>query len=187
MQAYINSCASQNIIKNRNINYYSSCSTFSTPENRIKKHDRYKKDNNIILSIVDSIFTRNFVTDSMYIYLESEYNPNKRTRVNLLGGWSSLNSIKITSVCYNELKLEFYEPFALEYIKEDNGYIYDNDDLEMYLYGETVKELKESFYEDLVVSWKLYVKCEEEELTDGAKELRKKLLNLIKEIHDGIQ
>ena len=52
----------------------------------------------------------------------------------------------------------------------------------MYLYGESIEELKESFYEDLVVSWKLYVKCDEDELTDGAKDLRKKLLNIVKEI-----
>lgn len=123
---------------------------------------------------------------SMYRILKGEYNSSRHKKESLLGVWSSLNNIKIDNICYGDLSLKFYEPFVLNYVKEDDGYIYDNNKLEMYLYGESLEDLKEAFYEDLVVSWKLYVQCDEEELTEGAKNLRKTLLKLVEEIPNGI-
>ena len=64
-------------------------------------------------------------------------------------------------------------------IDQISKFIYDNKELECYIAGESIKELKESFYEDIVVSWKLYVECDISELDSGAIELRNNLERLL--------
>lgn len=164
---------------------YTDCSTNTYYKNTSTKFNEYNKRNRYNDHASFEILA-DCISKGMYRILKGEYNSSRHKKVSLLGVWSSLNSIKINNIRYGDLSLRFYEPFVLNYVKEDDGYIYDNSELEMYLYGKSIEDLKEAFYEDLVVSWKLYVQCDEEELTEGAKELRKTLLKLLEEIPNGI-
>lgn len=89
------------------------------------------------------------------------------------------DTIIIHKIHFASYTLEFNEPFTLKYILKDGIFIYDNKELECYIAGESIKELKESFYEDIVVSWKLYVECDISELDSGAIELRNNLERLL--------
>jgi|LSQX01.2.fsa_nt_gb hypothetical protein len=97
---------------------------------------------------------------------------------NFIGVWNS--KFIISSVEYDDIKLTLYKPLFIQYYKNDYGYYCDYEYLDIHSYGETLAELKKSFEEDLVVAWKLYVECDESILSPDAKELRKKILEVMK-------
>lgn len=88
-----------------------------------------------------------------------------------------LNKVSCDNLC-----LEFNNPFLIEYKHENIGYTYDNKELDIYLYGESLEELKMDFEENIIVAWKLYVECNESELNPGAIKLRNKLKQLVKTV-----
>lgn len=91
-------------------------------------------------------------------------------------------TLKIDTVKGDDLVLKFKNSFIIAYKREGEGYIYDNDELGIYLYGEDLQELKDDFEENIIVAWELYVDCDESELNPGAIKLRNKLKKLIEKV-----
>ena len=123
------------------------------------------------------------------IYVIDKLNADKKvmwihTDINkkILGVDNLAHTLKIEIVKGDGLVLKFKNPFIITYTKEEDGFIYDNDELGIYLYGKNLNELKEDFDENVIVAWKLYVDCDESELNSGAIKLRNKLKELIEEV-----
>jgi len=79
-----------------------------------------------------------------------------------------------------EFNLKLNNTLFLNYYEDKYGFYCDYEELDIHSYGATLDELKDSFNEDFIIAWELYVECAEEQLTQDAKELRKKLLRLAK-------
>lgn len=116
-----------------------------------------------------------------YKLLQGEYTAMKVS--NLAGEYALMDSISIRMIPYQEDRvLEFFTPYCLKYQMEDGRYVYHSESLDIYSYGETIEELKSSFMEDIIVAWKLYVDCQEDELSNDAKLIRRELTKLLKKV-----
>lgn len=133
---------------------------------------RYKKDLIFLISMNNINSRGNTFNNSMF-----------STYIKMLGEIKmNTDIIVIHKIHFDSYILKFNEPFTLKYILKDGIFVYDNKELECYIAGESIKELEESFYEDIVVSWKLYVECDISELDSGAIELRNTLKKLLTRI-----
>lgn len=94
-----------------------------------------------------------------------------------IGGYSMLELKEFKN---EEFNLKLNNTLFLNYYEDEYGFYCDYEELDIHSYGATLDELKDSFNEDFIIAWELYVECAEEQLTQDAKELRKKLLSLAK-------
>lgn len=81
---------------------------------------------------------------------------------------------------YNSEIFIFKEDYSLRVYKDVKGFYTEDENLELYCYAETLKELKGEISENLAIAWKLYVDCDENELSQDAKDFRKMLIQKVK-------
>lgn len=91
--------------------------------------------------------------------------------------------IYLETISYNNITLNFKKPYRIDICKDSKYHTYycDIPELNIYAAGITEDETLEDIKENLIIDWKTYVKCDIEELSQGAIKLRKKLLELLEE------
>lgn len=92
--------------------------------------------------------------------------------------------ITISKIKTQDYTLKFIKPFELEYRIEDGTYYCEYVDLAIYSCGETLKELKKDFKDDVSESWEMFVECDIYELSDDAVVIRNNLLRLIEKVKE---
>lgn len=85
--------------------------------------------------------------------------------------------IEISDSVY-EFKCDFIYTIKLE----DNVYIAENDLFNIFGYGETMAEAEKQLYESVDDLWDVYVEENDENLDEGALELKKKIMSKIRKI-----
>lgn len=119
-------------------------------------------------------------TSDFFNFDKFGYNLTNSSIINLVG--DKFNMFEITKIESNELILKFYSPINVKYYLDENGYYCDYDELDIHSYGSNLQELIESFKEDVIMAWKLYVDCDEKILSSSALRLRNTILKLLKRI-----
>lgn len=83
----------------------------------------------------------------------------------------------VDEIEYCGLKLKFRREYNLKITFDGKYFNYDCEDYDVYGFGTTLLESLNSFKEDIIIAWKLYVNCDIEELSLDAKEFRMFLLD----------
>lgn len=90
---------------------------------------------------------------------------------------------------YTKQKIEIFDSvyeFKCDFIYtikyEDNVYIAENNLFNIFGYGETIAEAENQLYESIDDLWAVYVEENDENLNDGALELKKQIMDNIRKI-----
>ena len=138
--------------------------------------------------------TSNWVDNSPSFLLNKVIAPNLDTSfslffdnnlipdINYVSGDKVEKKLYFTEVKYDDVVLKLKKEFCVQYYKDEVGYHTEDEKFEIFCYAETIDELRKEINENLVVSWKLYVDCSEDELSEDAKELRNLLLQYMKKV-----
>lgn len=87
------------------------------------------------------------------------------------------NTIKLDKIPYDGDPLIFNSPFYITPILDkDNGYVVEIKELNLFTCAETLDELKFDLLREFAWLWKTYALETDENLTDGAQEIKKYLL-----------
>ncbi len=87
--------------------------------------------------------------------------------------------IPLAEVFINKTKAKLTEPLLLNILFEKQNYIVSHDDLGLLAVSDTLDKAIREIQEEFSLLWKDYVTCPEDELTEGAKRFRVKLVGLI--------
>lgn len=111
------------------------------------------------------------------IMLSSSYTVNMKEDISL-----STKSVKIETIEIEGIVLQFKESFFLNYHMYDNYFCYEYKNLNYYGMGSTLEEMISAFKEDIYADWMMYVENSDVILSNRAKILRNKLINLLQRI-----
>jgi len=82
-------------------------------------------------------------------------------------------------IVFNEVKYELSKKLECKVIFEENNYLISNDELNLSVWGQTRNEAEEAFSFSFHSLFQNYAKQSDENLTEDAKILKEKLLNLV--------
>jgi len=92
--------------------------------------------------------------------------------------------LRFEKIPYKNFILKFKDPLKVDYRIEDGAYYINCDKFEVYAYGETLDELKQSFEEELADAWDAFAECDDvNELSSDAIEIRNNLLSSIEKLN----
>ncbi len=82
-------------------------------------------------------------------------------------------------IVFNEVKYELSKKLECKVVFEENYYLISNDELNINVWGQTRYEAEEAFSFSFYSLYQNYAKQPDENLTEDAKILKEKLLNLV--------
>jgi hypothetical protein len=83
-------------------------------------------------------------------------------------------------IYYGEQIIKLKSPIKVEGVLSGEGWSLYYEPLDIIVSAPTLAECKEDFQEELYVLYEEYVEEEDEKLTESARELKRKLLNMVK-------
>ena len=89
--------------------------------------------------------------------------------------------LPIVKLEYNGLKLNFIKPYMMTVKVEGEYLVHENAKLNMVVYGKTLDELIESFFDDMCFLWRDYALANDSELAPCAIKLKQYLLSQVRE------
>lgn len=95
---------------------------------------------------------------------------------------NSLRTKTISDVLINGNKIKLLEPIQLNVEFVNQRYILYNEDLKLSAISNYLEMAVSEIKEEFSFLWDNYVKCPEEELTEGGKRLRNKLMRIANEL-----
>lgn len=109
-------------------------------------------------------------------------NKCQSSSVNYPIGGVVIGNLTLNTIQYEDVKLKFKQPYKLNY-NTKNGYFYADDiPLNIYCSGKNLDEVREDINVCLAIEWKMYVECDIDELSNGAKKLREFLSSKLERI-----
>jgi hypothetical protein len=90
----------------------------------------------------------------------------------------SLKHINIKSFIIGKVEKHLKEPISVNVVFENDQYIVSNDEMGLLVAAQSMKNAYRDIQDELAILWSEYVNVDEKELTDGAKQFRKKLIYL---------
>jgi len=93
---------------------------------------------------------------------------------------STHNFLSIRSDELNKFGLKFRNNFFISFVKYGEYFAADNLELDIVCTAKSLSELREQVIDDILFKWETYVLSPENELTDKAIQLKKKLLSILK-------
>jgi len=90
----------------------------------------------------------------------------------------SLKQINIKSFRIGKVEKHLKETISVSVVFENDQYIVSNDEMGLLVAAQSMKIAYGEIQEELAILWSEYVNVDENELTDGAKHFRKKLIDL---------
>lgn len=91
----------------------------------------------------------------------------------------SLKHINIKSFMIGKVEKHLKDPISVNVIFENDQYIVSNDEMGLLVAAHSMKNAYEEIQEELAILWSEYVNVDENELTNGAKQFREKLIDLL--------
>ena len=89
-----------------------------------------------------------------------------------------LPHFKINKYKLDSIEKQLNEPISIDIVFEGEQYIASNDELGLLVVAHSMKLVNEGLQEEIAILLSEYVDIKEQELTEGAKEFRKKLIEL---------
>jgi hypothetical protein len=80
---------------------------------------------------------------------------------------------------YGEQIIKLKSPINVEWMLSEEGYSFYYEPLDISVSAPTLDECEEDFQEEFYVLYKVYAKEVDEKLTEGARELKRRILNLV--------
>lgn len=111
--------------------------------------------------------TKNFKPFSFPIF--GKYRSEEKRRVIIPNEFTSYG---------NRVKLNLSN-YVFEAKRENTYWIADDAYLDIHCVGDNIEEISDDFKENLIVAYKLYVSCDENELDSHALQLRRKVKEIV--------
>ena len=87
--------------------------------------------------------------------------------------------IMFKEICYGEQIIKLKSPIKIEAVSSDEEFSLHYEPLDILVSAPTLDECEEDFQEELNVLYEEYAEEADEKLTESARELKSKLLNLV--------
>jgi hypothetical protein len=91
----------------------------------------------------------------------------------------SLKQINIKSFQIGRVEKRLKDPISVNVVFENDQYIVSNDVMGLLVAAQSMKSAYNEIQEELAILWSEYVNVDENELTNGAKQFRNKLIDLV--------
>lgn len=113
----------------------------------------------------------------------NDYTSSVKYRNNTLERSGCINNkIILKYITGQDLTLCFIKPYLVYERYENNEIIFDDNELDIHIVAKDKKDLLNQLNEEFVFLWKEFAKEDENKLHKSAKELKRKILNLLKEV-----
>ncbi len=124
------------------------------------------------------------LNDEKPLIYENEYNHLKNIMGSLLGISIDVQTSQIKSIYFDEINWEQYSFQLVSQLKLDiefteNMWKGENEELEIFLVEDSINDLKSIFQEEFFVMWQVYSQEPDEKLTNKAKQIKNKIMNII--------
>jgi hypothetical protein len=92
---------------------------------------------------------------------------------------SHVKQINIKSFQIGRVEKRLKYPISVNVVFENDQYIVSNDVMGLLVAAQSMKSAYNEIQEELAILWSEYVNVDENELTNGAKQFRNKLIDLV--------
>lgn len=92
--------------------------------------------------------------------------------------------ISVEEIRLREYSYRFKKQINLIIKRVDNYWSLDVEKYDIHCIAQSIDEILQEFLENIDVAWKMYVECDELELTDDAKNLRNILIRDMEKVND---
>lgn len=92
--------------------------------------------------------------------------------------------ISVKEIRLREYSYRFKKQINLIIKRVDNYWSLDVEKYDIHCIAQSIDEVLQEFLENIDVAWKMYVECDELELTDDAKHLRNILIRDMEKVND---
>jgi hypothetical protein len=96
-------------------------------------------------------------------------------------GWKIWSRLEVSRVVGKGNQLHFRRPLSLDvaFAEQEKEFVLEFPELNIFLSAYRPEELYKGFCEDILWLWEEYVECEERNLSEDARRLRRRVLDLL--------
>ena len=84
------------------------------------------------------------------------------------------------SIIIENKKVLLLKPIVFLIMQDNDGYYFQNDDLNIISAGNTFENAEKDMYDEFIIQWELYAKEDDVKLTSKAQTIKKRLLESVK-------